>query len=181
MRERCKTTSRSRKASYVEGNGEHDKVGDIAGFVIEKIKPQFQTIDEKLSLASRTVAGIEGKVVVQVNDMLAKFKEEIKIFVKELVALNCKDQVVSHPLSSPLPTAAPVQENGAVSVTAAVEDANAITIGNVLRNLSEYSTPPRSARMSQVRTLSLLSRRSKFRYLIFMKSLVQRSTFYLRY
>ncbi|CAN6998026.1 unnamed protein product, partial [Brassica rapa subsp. trilocularis] len=121
----------------------------------KKIKPQLENFEKKINVASSTVAGIEGKVVLRVEDMLLKFKSEMNICVKEMVAEICEQQVVSPPVRTEIPRAVPVHVPGPATVNTEVDDANAITIGNVLRNISEYSTPPRSTRMSQVRALPL--------------------------
>ncbi|KAG5415146.1 hypothetical protein IGI04_002713, partial [Brassica rapa subsp. trilocularis] len=54
-----------------------------------------------------------------------------------------------HRRASHMTTAPPIEVPSPATVIAGVDDANAITINNVLRNLSEYSTPPRSNRVSQ--------------------------------
>lgn len=155
MREAGKSTSKSRKATYVQGHVQHVEPGTVACIVLEKIKPQLENFEKKINVASSTVAGIEGKVVLRVEDMLLKFKSEMNICVKEMVAEICEQQVVPPPVRSEIPRAVPVHVPGPATVNTEVDDANAITIGNVLRNISEYSTPPRSTRMSQVRDLPL--------------------------
>ncbi|CAN7127029.1 unnamed protein product [Brassica rapa subsp. narinosa] len=121
---------------------------------MEKIKPQLHNLEQKFISTSQTVEGIEAKVVLQAKDMFVKFKEEVIICVKEMFDALCKEHFVSPSVPSNVPTAAPTQEPGPAMDSAGVYDANAITIGNVLRNISEYSTPPRSPRMSQDENLT---------------------------
>ncbi|KAH0926306.1 hypothetical protein HID58_018562, partial [Brassica napus] len=143
LREAGKSTSKSRKATYIQGHVQHVEPGTVA-----------ENFEKKINVASSTVAGIEGKVVLRVEDMLLKFKSEMNICVKEMVAEICEQQVVPPPVRTEIPRAVPVHVPGPATVNTEVDDANAITIGNVLRNISEYSTPPRSTRMSQDENLS---------------------------
>ncbi|CAN7096281.1 unnamed protein product [Brassica rapa subsp. narinosa] len=133
---------------------------------MEKIKPQLQNLEQKFNLTSQTVEGIEAKVVLQAKDMFVKFKEEVIICVKEMFDALCKEHFVSPSVPSNVPTAAPTQVPGPAMDSAGVYDANAITIGNVLRNISEYSTPPRSPRMSQVIGFFILVCRAKGYFLL---------------
>lgn len=119
-------------------------------------------MDKKINLACARVDGIEGKVGIQLKDMFVKFKEEMKICVKEMVGLLFMELVPAHCGTSRIPTAAPIEVPGSATVFASADDINANTIRNVVDNLSAYSTPPRSNRMSQVTILIAFFPRPKF-------------------
>ncbi|KAL0753881.1 hypothetical protein Bca101_091549 [Brassica carinata] len=130
MRESCKSTCKSRKATYVHSHGQNIEPGNIVGLVMEKIKPQLAYMEDKINLSCARVDGMEGKVVVQVKDMFVKFKEEMIISVTEKVRAMFKDEGSVHRRPSHIPTAAPIEVPGPATVIASVDDANAITIGN---------------------------------------------------
>ena len=150
MRQSCKSTSKSRKATYVHPHGQNIEAGNIVGLVMDKIKPQLAYMENKINLSGGRVDGMEGKVVLQVKEMLLNFKDEMILSVTEKVRAMIKEEGSVHRRASHMTTAPPIEVPSPATVIAGVDDANAITINNVLRNLSEYSTPPRSNRVSQV-------------------------------
>ncbi|CAF2044413.1 unnamed protein product [Brassica napus] len=149
MRQSCKSTSKSRKATYVHPHGQNIEAGNIVGLVMDKIKPQLAYMENKINLSGGRVDGMEGKVVLQVKEMLLNFKDEMILSVTEKVRAMIKEEGSVHRRASHMTTAPPIEVPSPATVIAGVDDANAITINNVLRNLSEYSTPPRSNRVSQ--------------------------------
>lgn len=96
------------------------------------------------------VAAIDGKVVVQVDALFAKFKEEMLKCVKDMVSAMCKDFGGANNGTSNIHAAVPNEAAGQPSRTSPVEDVNGNTIQNILRNLSDYSTPPRVNHTPQV-------------------------------
>ncbi|CAN6931193.1 unnamed protein product [Brassica oleracea] len=98
---------------------------------------------------------IKGRVVRQVESVLVKFKEDMINCVKDLVSALCKDYLGAHEVPQYVPTPVPNDVSGPENHTTPVADLNAVTIRNVLQNLSEYSTPPRSTPMSQVISFTL--------------------------
>ncbi|WZZ78916.1 hypothetical protein YC2023_099488 [Brassica napus] len=112
MRESCKSTCKSRKATYVHSHGQNIEPGNIVGLVMEKIKPQLAYMEDKINLSCARVDGMEGKVVVQVKDMFVKFKEEMIISVTEKVRAMFKDEGSVHRRPSHIPTAAPIEVPG---------------------------------------------------------------------
>ncbi|WZZ25815.1 hypothetical protein YC2023_009216 [Brassica napus] len=98
---------------------------------------------------------MEGRVVRQVESVLVKFKEDMINCVKDMVSALCKDYFGAHEVPQYVPTPVPNDVSGPKKHTTPVADLNAVTIRNVLRNLSEYSTPPRSTRMSQIISYTL--------------------------
>ena len=98
---------------------------------------------------------MEGRDVRQVESVLVKFKEDMINCVKDMVSALCKDYFGAHEVPQYVPTPVPNDVSGPKKHTTPVADLNAVTIRNVLRNLSEYSTPPRSTRMSQIISYTL--------------------------
>ncbi|KAJ4905448.1 Uncharacterized protein Rs2_09106 [Raphanus sativus] len=159
MRQSCKSTTKSRKSTYGHGHLQHADAGNITSDVIEKIKPQFDNLEKKFKLACRMGDAIEGKVVVHVKQMLDTFKAEMMVSVKDMVATMCKENVdtpnvVCNQLL-PTPVTLPFTSTGPADDV----DINAETIANVLRNISDYSTPPRSTPISQDENLTPSNKR----------------------
>ncbi|KAJ0230428.1 Ulp1 protease family [Hirschfeldia incana] len=152
MREVAKSASRGRKASKVQPSAQLPDPVNVADLVIDKITPKLEFMDANIKTACSSVAEMEGKVVGQVYDLLAKFKEEMLACVKAMVDSTCKAGVG--------PSDGPPNKNGDVAPEASGEgtrrslddDANANAIQNVRSNLSEYSTPPRANQKTQATT-----------------------------
>lgn len=143
-------TTKARSGKYVRSNGPNFEHGIVVDAVMEKLKPAFKNVDQKVSQATAAVDGIEGRVVLQVHDMFAKFKDEMLLCVKDLVR-----SLISERDSGPCetfrnPTVGPTEVPGSATDIAGIAERNENIIKNVLSHLSEYSTPPRSNRMSQV-------------------------------
>lgn len=113
--------------------------GYIASLVIEKIKPEFQTMDGNILEACKRVDSIEGSLVGLVHSVLGKFREEMLDSVRYLVTELTKAE------GGPPLTLAQQGTNATP-----VRDANDVTIRNILGNISAYSTPPDSPLLSQV-------------------------------
>ncbi|KAG5378395.1 hypothetical protein IGI04_026237 [Brassica rapa subsp. trilocularis] len=150
MRQRSKLTSKGRKSSNVQSNSERFDPGNVASLVIEKITPQLAIMDKNINLACAMVDAIEGKVVVHVDDLFVKLKEEMIKCVKDMVSAMVKDVFEGQNGPSNIPSAAPPEAAALSTHSTPARDLNANTIENVLRNLSDYSTPPRSKHMTQV-------------------------------
>ena len=150
MRQRSKLTSKGRKSSNVQSNSERIDPGNVAALVIEKITPQLAIMDKNINSACAMVDAIEGKVVVHVDDLFVKLKEEMIKCVKDMVSAMVKDVFEGQNGPSNIPSAAPPEAAALSTHSTPARDLNANTIKNVLRNLSDYSTPPRSKHMTQV-------------------------------
>ncbi|KAH0909150.1 LOW QUALITY PROTEIN: hypothetical protein HID58_032471 [Brassica napus] len=150
MRQMSKLTSKGRKSSNVQSNSERIDPGNVAALVIEKITPQLAIMDKNINSACAMVDAIEGKVVVHVDDLFVKLKEEMIKCVKDMVSAMVKDVFEWQNGPSNIPSAAPPEAAALSTHSTPARDLNANTIKNVLRNLSDYSTPPRSKHMTQV-------------------------------
>ncbi|CDY19598.1 BnaA05g20060D [Brassica napus] len=113
------------------------------------MKPRLDLLEKNQNGASSRLDEMEGRVVRQVESVLVKFKEDMINCVKDMVSGLCKDYFGAH--VGPQYVSPPVRNDisRTSNHTTPVDDLNEVTIRNVLRNLSEYSTPPRSTRMSQ--------------------------------
>ncbi|RIA04690.1 hypothetical protein BRARA_K01050 [Brassica rapa] len=118
--------------------------------VDQKITPQLAIMDKNINSACAMVDAIEGKVVVHVDDLFVKLKEEMIKCVKDMVSAMVKDVFEGQNGPSNIPSAAPPEAAALSTHSTPARDLNANTIENVLRNLSDYSTPPRSKHMTQV-------------------------------
>ncbi|KAL0802259.1 hypothetical protein Bca101_057435 [Brassica carinata] len=124
--------------------------GYIASIVIQNVKPQLQTMEGNILRASTRLDSIEGSLLGLVKSVFAKFKEEMLESVRCLVAEFTKGDEVG---PSRIPekgnqTPSINKGNMAGSNVSHVRDANAQSIRNILANLSAYSTPPASPRLS---------------------------------
>ncbi|KAG5375664.1 hypothetical protein IGI04_040260 [Brassica rapa subsp. trilocularis] len=149
MRQSSKGSSKSKKANNLHNNVERIDPSYVAATVIEKMKPRLDLLEKNQNAASSTLVEMEGRVVRQVESVLVKFKEDMINSVKDMVSGLCKDYLAAH--VGPQYVTPPVRNDvsGTSNHTTPVADQNEVTIRNVLRNLSDYSTPPRSTRMSQ--------------------------------
>ncbi|KAL0897756.1 hypothetical protein Bca101_081717 [Brassica carinata] len=111
-------------------------------------------MDTNIRSACSTVAAIEGKVVVQVDALFAKFKEEMIKCVKDMVSATCQDFGGVHHGVSHIPTDVSNEAGGQPSRTTPAADVHRNTIQNVLSNISAYSTPPRVNHTSQEKNLT---------------------------
>ncbi|KAG5400463.1 hypothetical protein IGI04_015070 [Brassica rapa subsp. trilocularis] len=130
--------------------------GYIASLVIEKIKPEFQTMDGNILEACKRVDSIEGSLVGLVHSVLEKFRDEMLESVRFLVSELTKGDGAAPPTLAQQGTKTPATENGKEpdSIATPLRDANDVTIRNILGNISAYSTPPDSPRLSQAENLS---------------------------
>ncbi|CAN7105046.1 unnamed protein product, partial [Brassica rapa subsp. narinosa] len=127
MREDAKVRGKEKKSrkAPVKPTGVDGGNCEVAAVLMDMIKPDLDRIDGNVSSTMRAV-----------DDMITKigvWHGAIKTEVGEWMGKIKED----------------IQGQISLALKEAVDDANAITIGNVLRNISEYSTPPRSTRMSQ--------------------------------
>ena len=171
MRQFCKGSSKSKKANNLQNNVERNDPSYVAATVIEKMKPRLDLLEKNQNVASSTLVEMEGRVVRQVESVLVKFKEDMINSVKDMVSGLCKDYLAAH--VGPQYVTPPVRNDvsGTSNHTTPVADQNEVTIRNVLRNLSDYSTPPRSTRMSQVICLNNFKTRTfVLRYMLLILS-----------
>lgn len=161
MRELQNVTSKVKKSKKLSLLTLSNDPGYIASLVIEKkIKPEFQSMDGNIMEACKRVDSIEGSVVELVQSVLAKLKEEMLETVRNLFTALTKEEDAG-PSRIPKNVTNTVDRenyssrvNGRGSNGCLVKEANDQTIRNILGNLSSYSTPPDSPRLSQVnRTL----------------------------
>lgn len=99
--------------------------------------------------ACKRVDSIEVSLVELVQSVFATLKEEMLESVRNLVMVLTKDEDAG-PSRIPDEDAGPSIVKGPVSNGCPVREGNDQTIRNVLGNLSSYSTPPDSPRLSQV-------------------------------
>ncbi|KAF3488288.1 hypothetical protein F2Q69_00053784 [Brassica cretica] len=125
--------------------------GYIASLVIEKMKPEFQTMDGNIMQACRRVDSIEGSLVGLVHSVFGKLKEEMLESVRHLVTALTKEEGDAPATIEENLTNTAVRQNGIVpdSNSSPVREANDQTIRNILGNLILYSTPPNSPRLCQ--------------------------------
>ncbi|KAG2308216.1 hypothetical protein Bca52824_027964 [Brassica carinata] len=149
MRQASTSKLKGRKAKKVLHYAQHPDPSNLADLVIEKLTPKLEFMDTNIRSACSTVAAIEGKVVVQVDALFAKFKEEMIKCVKDMVSATCQDFGGVHHGVSHIPTDVSNEAGGQPSRTTPAADVHRNTIQNVLSNISAYSTPPRVNHTSQ--------------------------------
>lgn len=152
MRETDNLTSKAKKSKKLPVLNTSNDPGYIASLVIEKMKPEFQTMDGNIMQACRRVDSIEGSLVGLVHSVFGKLKEEMLESVRHLVTALTKVEGAAPAMIEENLTNTAVRQNGIVpdSNSSPVIEANDQTIRNILGNLSSYSTPPNSPRLSQV-------------------------------
>ncbi|KAG2308382.1 hypothetical protein Bca52824_028130 [Brassica carinata] len=131
--------------------------GYIASIVIQNVKPQLQTMEGNILRASTRLNSIEGSLLGLVKSVFAKFKEEMLESVRRLVAKFTKGDEAGPSRIPEKGNQTPSMDKGnmAGSNVSPVRDANAQSIRNIPGNLSAYSTPPASPRLSLGENLSL--------------------------
>ncbi|KAL0862893.1 hypothetical protein Bca101_042011 [Brassica carinata] len=154
MRQASTSKLKGRKAKKVLHYAQHPDPSNLADLVIEKLTPKLEFMDTNIRSACSTVAAIEGKVVVQVDALFAKFKEEMIKCVKDMVSATCQDFGGVHHGVSHIPTDVSNEAGGQPSRTTPAADVHRNTIQNVLSNISAYSTPPRVNHTSQEKNLT---------------------------
>ncbi|KAH0926488.1 hypothetical protein HID58_018744 [Brassica napus] len=137
---------RSKKVISPSSDVEESYIVDL---VLETIKPQIDIIECNITVASSRLDAIEGNVRVQVEALLGKFKEEMLSSVKDIVSALWKDHIAAHNAGGNSQPSSPTNVTVPACHTSHVADANAKTIQNVLRDISQYSTPPRSNHISE--------------------------------
>ncbi|KAL0794669.1 hypothetical protein Bca101_066046 [Brassica carinata] len=135
--------------------------GYIASIVIQNVKPQLQTMEGNILRASTRLDSIEGSLLGLVESVFAKFKEEMLESVRCLVPEFTKGDEAgpSRIQEKGNQTACMDKGNMAGSNVSPVRDANAQSIRNILGNLSAYSTPLASPRLSLGENLSPTNRK----------------------
>ncbi|KAG2323406.1 hypothetical protein Bca52824_016619 [Brassica carinata] len=102
--------------------------GYITARVIEKIKPQFDLIENNLKVTSSRVAAIEGNVKQMITS------------IKEMVSAHCKEHLVNPHGTGKIPTSAPNVVSIPPSQMRPVADANALTIRDILRDINHVDS-----------------------------------------
>lgn len=85
-------SSKLKKPKKHQGLGSANDPGYIASLVIDKIKPEFQTMEGNILEVCKRVDSIEGSVLGLVQSVFPKFKEEMLQSVKNLVAQLTKNK-----------------------------------------------------------------------------------------
>ncbi|KAL0813247.1 hypothetical protein Bca101_069690 [Brassica carinata] len=147
MREELKDKKKGKRSSKpinIPSSCEH---GYIAEIVMEHMEPRVATLNEKLALVtsclkdvSAKVGCIEDTVNRVIAPVLSTFKEELVRSVADIV--NQKMAAVHWKETNPIHTRPDLEQTGDVNDGG---DLNAPIIRNVLGNLTQYSTPTRSA------------------------------------
>lgn len=88
MRETDNLTSKAKKSKKLPVLNTSNDPGYIASLVIEKMKPEFQTMDGNIMQACRRVDSIEGSLVGLVHSVFGKLKEEMLESVRHLVTVD---------------------------------------------------------------------------------------------
>ncbi|CAG7909098.1 unnamed protein product [Brassica rapa] len=149
MREKVKSSAkckRPKKGITTSSEAENSVIVDL---VLDKIKPQIDVLESNIKIGSSSVDAIEGGVRKQVETLLGKFKGEMLSSLKDIVSEVCKDHLAAHKGPGNYQPSSPTNLIVPGCHTSHVADANAKTIENVLRDISQYSTPPRSNRICE--------------------------------
>ncbi|KAG5378744.1 hypothetical protein IGI04_026586 [Brassica rapa subsp. trilocularis] len=132
MREVVKSTTKPKRAKKFQSNVQDSETSYIVQVVLEKIKAEVASMERNIKVATSGVEAIEQKVGFYSLERARRFFEWSRNHS------NVSTKEVSVPASHSSPVA----------------DVNAMTIQNVLRDISQYSTPPRSNRMSEAGNLT---------------------------
>ncbi|WZY94294.1 hypothetical protein YC2023_066623 [Brassica napus] len=133
MREKVKSSAKCKRAKKVITTSAEAENSVIVDLVLEKIKPQIDVLESNIKIGSSRVDAIEGGVRKQVETLLDV----------------CKDHLAAHKGPGNYQPSSPTNVIVPGCHTSHVADANAKTIENVLRDISQYSTPPRSNRICE--------------------------------
>ena len=150
MRLNLKSAGRCKRSKKVISPSSDVEASYIVDLVLETIKPLIDIMECNITVASSRLGAIEGNVRVQVEALLGKFKEEMLSSVKDIVSPLWKDHIAAHNAGGNSQPSSPTNVTVPACHTSHVADANAKTIQNVLRDISQYSTPPRSNRITEV-------------------------------
>ncbi|XP_033138747.1 uncharacterized protein LOC103847747 [Brassica rapa] len=154
MREVVKSTTKPKRAKKFQSNAQDSETSYIVQVVLEKIKSEVASMERNIKVATSGVEAIEQKVGVYVETLLEKFKEEMLTFVTEKVSTLWKEHIGSLSGAGTIPTSPTKEVSVPATHSSPDADVNAMTIQNVLRDISQYSTPPRSNRMSEAGNLT---------------------------
>ncbi|KAG2306971.1 hypothetical protein Bca52824_026719 [Brassica carinata] len=153
MRQASTSKLKGRKAKKVLHYAQHPDPSNLADLVIEKLTPKLEFMDTNIRSACSTVAAIEGKVVVQVDALFAKFKEEMIKCVKDMVSATCQDFggfiMVYHIFYRTPPMKPGDRQVGQLPQRMCIE-----ILSKTLSNISAYSTPPRVNHTPQEKNLT---------------------------
>ncbi|CAN6851704.1 unnamed protein product [Brassica oleracea] len=149
LRLNLKSAGRCKRSKKVISPSSDVEASYIVDLVLETIKPQIDIMEYNIKVASSRLDAIEENVRVQVEALLGKFKEEMLSSVNYIVSALWKDHIAAHNARGNSQPSSPTNVTIPACHTSHVADANAKTIQNVLRDISQYSTPPRSNRISE--------------------------------
>ncbi|XP_013721807.2 uncharacterized protein LOC106425634 [Brassica napus] len=149
LREKVKSSAKCKRAKKVITTSSEAENSVIVDLVLDKIKPQIDVMDSNIKIGSSRVDAIEGSVRKQVEALLGKFKGELISSHKDIVSDVCKDHLAAHKGPGNNQPSSPTNVIVPRCHTSHVTDANAKTTENVLRDISQYSTPPRSNRICE--------------------------------
>ncbi|CAN6873802.1 unnamed protein product [Brassica oleracea var. botrytis] len=149
LREKVKSSAKCKRAKKVITTSSEAENSVIVDLVLDKIKPQIDVMDSNIKIGSSRVDAIEGSVRKQVEALLGKFKGELISSLKDIVSDVCKDHLAAHRGPGNNQPSSPTNVIVPGCHTSHVTDANAKTTENVLRDISQYSTPPRSNRICE--------------------------------
>nr|VDC71992.1 unnamed protein product [Brassica rapa] len=149
MREKVKSSAKCKRPKKDITTSSEAENSVIVDLVLDKIKPQIDVLESNIKIGSSRVDAIEGGVRKQVETLLGKFKGEMLSSLKDIVSEVCKDHLAAHNGPGNYQPSSPTNLIVPRCHTSHVADANAKTIENVLRDTSQYSTPPRSNRICE--------------------------------
>ncbi|KAL0864187.1 hypothetical protein Bca101_043305 [Brassica carinata] len=150
MRDAVKVGSHLKKSKKPVVSPPQNDPGYIASLVIQNFKPEIQTMRGNIYEACQRVDSIEGSVPVLVHSVFEKLKEDLLDSVKKLVYELIKAEDVGPSSIAKNVSKTPTMVN--INLPGCTDgygiDESAQTIRNILGNLSAYSTPPSSPRLS---------------------------------
>ncbi|KAF8107332.1 hypothetical protein N665_0123s0023 [Sinapis alba] len=151
LRDLAKPTTKTKKARTRSTKSVDTESGFVVSFVNEHIKPKLAVMETNLSQVSSRIDSIQLSVLGVVESLLEKFKEELMQTVTSIVHSSVREGQSdgNHVLlNNATPSSNCVPAN-VPRPSVAQQDANEKSIRNVMKNISEYSTPPSSPRQSR--------------------------------
>ncbi|KAL0798540.1 hypothetical protein Bca101_053715 [Brassica carinata] len=147
MREIAKAGGKKKRKTKPQTNTEPDEDNRIAAIVLKMLKTEFQRVDAQVAQAvykaEQTAAkqeSFESSITASIQNLLNNFKEEV---IQSVMTIHNTGKHTNEPPPSNFDTPNKAQDDGGNGHSA--RDMNDVIIDNVMRNLSQYSTPQRNA------------------------------------
>ncbi|KAG2307233.1 hypothetical protein Bca52824_026981 [Brassica carinata] len=136
MREIAKAGGKKKRKTKPQTNTEPDKDNRIAAIVLKMLKTEFSKTDQTAAKQE----SFESSITASIQNLLNNFKEEV---IRSVMTIHNTGKHTNEPPPPNFHTPNKAQDDGGNVHSA--RDMNDLIIDNVMRNLSQYSTPPRSA------------------------------------